>query len=272
MPSPRAAAALAVVGGRQPALQLGGAARRRDGDPLERSLHRRAGAAGGGRGGSRAGRCSSSICRTSTTSSAAGDKTPFAVRDFLQAVHGSWTPAPRVRAAGRRRLVRSAQLPGSGGLRLRPHQAHRHAADGDRVRRLVRRLERRRRRGHRDWTDLGAHGRRGRRRWWGRLWATAGPPTCRRAGSSSRTPTRRGLSFEEDSQASAASVAGLMPTSNFFLSQPSSTEAALLPLLDAGTVPGQLHGPRLGLGVGRPLLGQRRRRAHQRARSRSTSA
>ncbi|HSY38143.1 MAG TPA: C25 family cysteine peptidase, partial [Polyangia bacterium] len=25
----------------------------------------------------------------------AGDKTPFAVRDFLQAVHGSWTPAPR---------------------------------------------------------------------------------------------------------------------------------------------------------------------------------
>jgi hypothetical protein len=42
------------------------------------------------------------------------------------------------------------------------------------------------------------------------------------------------LSFEDDSRVSAAAVAGLMPTTDFFLSQPTSTEAALLPLLDAG--------------------------------------
>jgi hypothetical protein len=43
-----------------------------------------------------------------------------------------------------------------------------------------------------------------------------------------------GLSFEEDSLSSAAAVAGLMPTQNFFLDQATSTEANLLPLLDAG--------------------------------------
>jgi MYXO-CTERM domain-containing protein len=43
-----------------------------------------------------------------------------------------------------------------------------------------------------------------------------------------------GLPFQEDSQTSAAAVAALMPTTDFFASQPTSTEAALVTALDAG--------------------------------------
>jgi hypothetical protein len=43
-----------------------------------------------------------------------------------------------------------------------------------------------------------------------------------------------GLPFEEDSQASAADVSSLMPTTEFFASQASSTEAALVTALDGG--------------------------------------
>ena len=202
----------------------------------------------------------------------AGDKTPFAVRDFLQAIHGSWTPAPRFVLLVGDASFDPRNFLGQGDFDFAPTklidtQQMETASDDWFV----------------DWNSDGipdiAIGRLSVRTTVGGVdgggedrWATAGRPICRGAASSSRTPTRPGLSFEDDSRASAAAVAGLMPTSDFFLSQPSSTEAALLPLLDAGAVPGQLHGPRIGLGVGRALLGRRRRGADQRARSRSTSA
>jgi hypothetical protein len=163
----------------------------------------------------------------------AGDKTPFAVRDFLQAVHGSWTPAP-----GFVLLVGDASFDprnflGQGDFDFAPTklidtQQMETASDGWFV----------------DWDADGvediAIGRLSVRTASeastavGKILGYGGTADLPQGGLFIADADETGLSFEENSQASAASVAGLMPTSNFFLSQPSSTEAALLPLLDAG--------------------------------------
>jgi hypothetical protein len=162
-----------------------------------------------------------------------GDKTPFAVRDFLQAVHGSWTPAPRFVLLVGDASFDPRNFLGQGDFDFAPTklidtQQMETASDGWFV----------------DWNSDGvediAIGRISVRTAAeastvvGKIVGYGGAANLPRGGLFIADADETGLSFEEDSQASAASVTGLMPTSNFFLSQPSSTEAALLPLLDAG--------------------------------------
>ncbi len=163
----------------------------------------------------------------------AGDKTPFAVRDFLQAVHGSWTPAPRFVLLVGDASFDPRNFLGQGDFDFAPTklvdtQQMETASDGWFV----------------DWDADGvediAIGRLSVRTASeastvvGKILGYGGAADLPQGGLFIADADETGLSFEEDSQASAASVAGSMPTSNFFLSQPSSTEAALLPLLDAG--------------------------------------
>ena len=163
----------------------------------------------------------------------AGDKTPFSVRDFLQTVHGGWTPAPQFVLLVGDASFDPRNFLGQGDFDFAPTklidtQQMETASDGWFV----------------DWDADGvediAIGRLSVRTAAeastvvGKILGYGGAANLARGGLFVADADESGLSFEEDSQASAASVAGLMPTSDFFLSQSSSTEAALLPLLDAG--------------------------------------
>jgi hypothetical protein len=163
----------------------------------------------------------------------AGDKTPFAVRDFLQATHGSWTLPPRFVLLVGDASFDPRNFLGQGDFDFAPTklvdtQQMETASDGWFV----------------DWNADGiediAIGRLSVRTASeastvvGKLLGYQGVANLPQGGLFVADADETGLSFEDDSQASAVSVAGLMPTRNFFLSQPSSTEAALLPLLDEG--------------------------------------
>jgi MYXO-CTERM domain-containing protein len=163
----------------------------------------------------------------------AGDKTPFAVHDFLRAIHGSWTPAPRFVLLVGDASFDSRNFLGKGDFDFAPTklidtQQMETASDGWFV----------------DWDSDGvediAIGRLSVRtaseastvvR---KIVGYGGAANLPRGGLFVADADETGLSFEEDSRASAAAVTELMPTSEFFLSQPSATEAALLPLLDEG--------------------------------------
>ena len=162
-----------------------------------------------------------------------GDKTPFAVRDFLQAIHGSWTLPPRFALLVGDASFDPRNFLGKGDFDLAPTklidtQQMETASDGWFV----------------DWDGDGvediAIGRLSVRTASeastvvGKIVGYGGAANLPHGGLFIADADETGLSFEEDSRASAAAVAGLMPTSNFFLSQPGSTEATLLPLLDAG--------------------------------------
>jgi MYXO-CTERM domain-containing protein len=163
----------------------------------------------------------------------AGDKTPYAIRDFLQVIHASWAPAPRFVLLVGDASFDPRNFLGKGDFDFAPTklidtQQMETASDDWFV----------------DWNsdaipDL-AIGRLPVRTTSeastvvGKILGYGGPANLRRGGLFIADPDEPGLSFEEDSRASAAAVAGLMPTSDFFLSQPSSTEASLLPLLDEG--------------------------------------
>ena len=163
----------------------------------------------------------------------AGDKTPFAVRDFLQAIHGSWTLPPRFVLLVGDASFDPRNFLGQGDFDFAPTklvdtQQMETASDGWFV----------------DWNADGvediAIGRLSVRTASeastvvGKIVGYGGAANLGRGGLFIADADETGLSFEEDSRASAAAVGGLMPTSNFFLSQPGSTEAALLPLLDEG--------------------------------------
>ena len=163
----------------------------------------------------------------------AGDKTPFAVQDFLQAIEGSWTPAPRFVLLVGDASFDPRNFLGQGDFDFAPTklidtQQMETASDGWFV----------------DWNADGVEdipiGRISVRTAAEaatvvqKIVSYGGSANLAQGGLFVADADETGLSFEEDSQASAASVAGLMPTSNFFLSQPTSTEATLLPLLDAG--------------------------------------
>jgi hypothetical protein len=163
----------------------------------------------------------------------AGDKTPFAVRDFLQAIHGSWTLPPRFVLLVGDASFDPRNFLGKGDFDLAPTklvdtQQMETASDGWFV----------------DWNADGiediAIGRLSVRTASeastvvGKIAGYGGAGNLPRGGLFIADADETGLSFEEDSRASAAAVSGLMPTTDFFLSQPSSTEAALLPLLDEG--------------------------------------
>ena len=163
----------------------------------------------------------------------AGDKTPFAVRDFLQAIHGSWAPAPRFVLLVGDASFDPRNFLGKGDFDFAPTklidtQQMETASDGWFV----------------DWNADGveeiAIGRLSVRTASeastvvGKIVGYGGAANLPRGGLFVADADETGLSFEEDSRVSAAAVAGLMPTTDFFLSQPSSTEAALLPLLDEG--------------------------------------
>ena len=162
-----------------------------------------------------------------------GDKTPFAVRDFLQAIHGSWTLPPRFALLVGDASFDPRNFLGKGDFDLAPTklidtQQMETASDGWFV----------------DWNADGvediAIGRLSVRTASeastvvGKIVGYDGGANLPHGGLFIADADETGLSFEEDSRASALAVAGLMPTVNFFLSQPGSTEAALLPLLDEG--------------------------------------
>jgi MYXO-CTERM domain-containing protein len=163
----------------------------------------------------------------------AGDKTPFAIRDFLQTIHGSWAPAPRFVLLVGDASFDPRNFLGQGDFDFAPTklidtQQMETASDDWFV----------------DWNadaipDI-AIGRLPVRTTSeaatvvGKILGYGGAANLSRGGLFIADADEPGLPFEEDSLTSAASVAGLMPTSNFSLSQPSSTEAALLPLLDQG--------------------------------------
>ena len=163
----------------------------------------------------------------------AGDKTPFAIRDFLQAIHGSWAPAPRFVLLVGDASFDPRNFLGQGDFDFAPTklidtQEMETASDDWFV----------------DWNsdaipDI-AIGRLPVRTpaeastVVGKILGYGGAANLSRGGLFIADADEPGLSFEDDSRTSAASVAGLMPTIDFFLSQPSSTEAALLPLLDQG--------------------------------------
>ena len=163
----------------------------------------------------------------------AGDKTPFAVRDFLQAIHGSWTLPPRFVLLVGDASFDPRNFLGKGDFDLAPTklidtQQMETASDGWFV----------------DWNADGvediAIGRLSVRTASeastvvGKIVGYGGAASLPHGGLFIADADETGLSFEEDSRASAAAVSGLMPTTDFFLSQPSSTEATLLPLLDEG--------------------------------------
>ncbi len=163
----------------------------------------------------------------------AGDKTPFAVRDFLQAIHGSWTLPPRFVLLVGDASFDPRNFLGKGDFDFAPTklvdtQQMETASDDWFV----------------DWDSDGipdiAMGRLSVRTASeastvvAKIVGYVGSANLGRGGLFIADADETALSFEEESLASAAAVAGLMPTTNFFLSQPSSTEAALLPLLDDG--------------------------------------
>jgi len=163
----------------------------------------------------------------------AGDKTPFAVRDFLQAIHASWTLPPRFLLLVGDASFDSRNFLGQGDFDFAPTklidtQQMETASDG----------------WFGDWNSDGveeiAIGRLSVRTASeastvvGKIVGYGGAANLPRGGLFIADADETGLTFEDNSRASAASVAGLMPTTNFFLSQPSSTEATLLPLLNAG--------------------------------------
>ena len=162
-----------------------------------------------------------------------GDKTPFAVRDFLQAIHGSWTLPPRFALLVGDASFDPRNFLGKGDFDLAPTklidtQQMETASDGWFV----------------DWNNDGvediAIGRLSVRTASeastvvGKIVGYGGAANLPHGGLFIADADEAGLAFEEDSRVSAAAVSGLMPTSDFFLGQPGSTEAALLPLLDAG--------------------------------------
>ncbi len=162
-----------------------------------------------------------------------GDKTPFAVRDFLQAIHGSWAPAPRFVLLVGDASFDPRNFLGQGDFDFAPTklidtQQMETASDDWFV----------------DWNADGipevAIGRLPVRTASeavtvvGKILSYGGAANLPRGGLFIADADEPGLSFEEDSRAGAAAVAGLMPTTDFFLSQSTSTEAALLPLLDDG--------------------------------------
>ena len=224
----------AVVGRRQPAVQLDGAARRRAGRSSRTRFSSTRWRRWWRRGGSRAGRCSSSICRTSMTSSA-----PATRRRSRSA-----TSCRRFTAAGRRPprfvlLVGDASFDprnflGQGDFDFAPTklidtQQMETASDDWFV----------------DWNADGvpdiAIGRLsvrtaaeastvvGKIVGYGGVRQPAAGRSLRRRRRRDRPLLRGGQPGERRERSP-----GLMPTSNFFLSQPTSTEAALLPLLDEG--------------------------------------
>jgi hypothetical protein len=163
----------------------------------------------------------------------AGDKTPFAVRDFLQAIHGSWSLPPRFVLLVGDASFDSRNFLGQGDFDLAPTklidtQQMETASDDWFV----------------DWNSDGipdiAIGRLSVRTAAeastvvGKIVGYVGSANLGRGGLFVADVNETGVPFEDDSRTSATAVAGLMPTSNFFLSQPTSTEAALLSLLDAG--------------------------------------
>ena len=225
-------------------------------DPLERAVHGRARAAGRGRGGSRAGRCSWSTCRTSTTSSAPATRRPSRCATSCRRCaragacrRGSccWSAMPR--------SIRATSW-GKGDFDFAPTKLIDTQRDGDRVRRLVRRL-RTRRRPRASPSDGCPSARRreaatvvGEDRW-----ATPGVANLPRGGLFVTDADETGLDFEDASAAGAAQVAG--PHADRLLPprQPSATQAALLAEARRRAVPGELPRPRLGRGLGRPLDG-----------------
>jgi len=163
----------------------------------------------------------------------AGDKSAFAVRDFLQTVEASWTIPPRFVL-----LVGDASLDprnflGKGDLDFAPTklvdtQQMETSSDGWFV----------------DWNGDGiediAIGRLSVRTAAEastvvqKLVGYGGAANLSRGGLFVADVDDTGLPFEEDSQAATAAVAPLLPTTDFFASQPGSTEAALVAALDGG--------------------------------------
>ena len=163
----------------------------------------------------------------------AGDKTPFAIRDFLQAIHGSWAPAPRFCCwSAMPRSIReiswgrgtSTSPPPSSSIPSRwrpPPTTGSSTGTPDAIPGPGNRTAP----GPHD--GGGVHG-------GGKILGYGGAANLPRGGLFIAGADEPGLSFEDDSRASAAAVAGLMPTTDFLLSQPSSTEASLLPCSTQG--------------------------------------
>jgi MYXO-CTERM domain-containing protein len=162
-----------------------------------------------------------------------GDKTAFAVRDFLQAVRASWTVPPRfVLLVGDASFDPRNYL-GMGDLDFAPTklvdtQQMETSSDGWFV----------------DWNGDGIEDI-GIGRISVRTAAEASTVVQKLVGYGGAAGLSRGglfvadvdddgLPFQEDSQASAAAVAPLLPTTDFFAGQPGSTEAALVGALDGG--------------------------------------
>ena len=200
-----------------------------------------------------------------------GDKTPFAIRDFLQNAPAQWRVPPRFRAPRRRRDVRSAQLPGPRRLRLRAHEAHRHSGDGDGVRRLVRRRGPRWRAGDRHRASARAHeGRGGRRR-----------PENARVRRRRRSAARRSLRHGPERprrrlRGGERDVGGQGLRHHAHRSvpaQPAGRHVRGAPReARRRSVPRQLHRPRLRRALGQPAHEHAGGHAHERHETRSTSS
>ena len=164
---------------------------------------------------------------------AGGDKSAPAVRDFLQAVQQSWSPSPRFVLLVGDASFDPRNFLGMGDFDFAPTKlidtAQMETASDD---------------WFVDWDGDGlpdiAVGRISVRTAAEAVTVVqktlgyAGVADLPRGGLFVADADETGLSFEEASRASAASVAGLMPTSEFFLDQPNRTTADLVPLLDAG--------------------------------------
>ncbi|MFL5304728.1 MAG: C25 family cysteine peptidase [Polyangia bacterium] len=163
----------------------------------------------------------------------AGDKSVFAVRDFLRAIHSRWTQPPRFVLLVGDASFDSRNFLGKGDFDFAPTklidtQQMETASDDWFV----------------DWNDDGlpdiAIGRLPVRTpaeattVVDKIVGYAGSADLPRGALFIAGRDEPGVPFEEDSAASAASVADLLPATNFYLDQPTSTEANLIPLLDRG--------------------------------------